>query len=155
MVKNDTQKTEEKQEKVVIYARVSTPKQKDDLDRQASRLEGFCAARGMIVAKTVKEIASGLNDHRTKLTAILQDKSITTIVVEHKDRLTRFGFNYISNLLACDGRSILVINDSESKDQDLMQDFVSIITSMAARVYGTRRSKRKTQEIISVVSNVS
>lgn len=150
---DDTSKDQEKQEKIVIYARVSTPKQKDDLVRQVERLEQFCASKGYIVEKTYKEIASGLNDNRKKLNNILNDKSITKIVVENKDRLTRFGFNYIETLLTSEGREIVVINKNEAKDADLIQDFVSIITSMAARVYGNRRSKNKTKEILGIVKS--
>ena len=70
------------------------------------------------------------------------------IIVEHKDRLTRFGFNYIKTLLENENRSIKIINEVENNNQDLFQDFVSIITSFCARIYGLRRSKRKTEEII-------
>ena len=100
-----------------------------------------------------KEIASGLNDNRRKLNSILSDKTITRIVVENKDRLTRFGFNYIQTLLSIDDREIVVINKNQEKDQDLIQDFVSIITSMAARVYGNRRSKNKTKEILALAES--
>lgn len=69
-------------------------------------------------------------------------------MVEHKDRLTRFGFHYIEKLLAMQGRRIEVINLAENSKEDLMQDFVSIVTSFCARLYGQRRSKRKTERII-------
>jgi putative resolvase len=83
------------------------------------------------------------------------------IVVEHKDRLTRFGFNYIEQLLAMQGRRIEVINQADastglsagnSKD-DLIQDFASIVTSFCARLYGQRRCKRKTERIIAELRN--
>jgi predicted site-specific integrase-resolvase len=79
-------------EKVAIYARVSSPEHRENLERRASRLADYCAARGYQVAQVVKEIASGVNDSRPKLLALLQDTSVTRIVVEHRDRLTRFGF---------------------------------------------------------------
>lgn len=78
----------------------------------------------------------------------MTDLSITRIVVEHSDRLIRFGMNYISKLLETQGRKIEVINAQESDRDDLMQDFVSIITSFTARLYGLRRSKRRTERII-------
>jgi predicted site-specific integrase-resolvase len=67
--------------------------------------------------------------------------------VEHKDRLTRFGFKYIESLMELQGRKIEVINNLDDKD-DLIQDFVSVITSFCARIYGQRRSKRSTEKLI-------
>ncbi len=96
----------------------------------------------------VKEIGSGVNDARPKLLKLLTDPTITLIVVEHQDRLTRFGFNTIEQLLAMQGRQIEVVNLAENGKEDLIQDFVSIVTSFCARLYGQRRSKRKTQRII-------
>ena len=96
----------------------------------------------------VKEIGSGVNDARPKLLKLLVDPSVTLIVVEHKDRLTRFGFNYMEQLLKMQGRKIEVINLAENGKEDLVQDFVSIVTSFCARLYGQRRSKRKTERII-------
>jgi predicted site-specific integrase-resolvase len=93
----------------------------------------------------VKECASGLNDQRPKLQKILQEGKATRIIVEHKDRLTRFGFEYIKTLF--DGE-IVVINEVKEDEQDLMQDFVSLVTSFCARLYGKRRSKRKTEKLI-------
>ena len=73
---------------------------------------------------------------------------IQYIIVEHKDRLTRFGFNYIKALLKSIGGSVIVINEVESNKEDLIQDFVSVITSFCARIYGQRRSKRKTEKLL-------
>ena len=82
----------------------------------------------------------------------MTDKSINLIVVEHKDRLSRFGLNYIQKLLELDNRKIEIINPQSNDEDDLMQDFVSIITSFTARLYGRRRSKRLTEKIIKEVS---
>jgi putative resolvase len=135
-------------EKVAIYTRVSAAENKDNLEAQAKRLTDYCAAKGYRVAQVVKEIGSGVNDTRPKLLKLLTNPSITLIVVEHKDRLTRFGFNYIERLLAMQDRKIEVINVAENGKEDLIQDFVSIVTSFCARLYGQRRSKRKTERII-------
>jgi len=136
------------EQKVAIYTRVSAAENKNNLEAQAGRLLDYCAAKGWRVNQVVKEIGSGVNDTRPKLMKLLTDPAITLIVVEHKDRLTRFGFNYIEQLLAMQGRRIEVINQAENGKEDLVQDFVSIITSFCARLYGQRRSKRKTERII-------
>jgi predicted site-specific integrase-resolvase len=133
---------------VVIYARVSSSENKNNLDTQAERLVGYATAKGYQIKEVVKEIGSGVNDNRQKLQKILREGKATIIVVEHKDRLTRFGFNYLSTLLEKQGCHIEIVNEAGNDKDDLMQDLVSIITSMCARYYGLRRSKRKTERII-------
>lgn len=140
-------------QKTVLYTRVSAAENKDNLEGQAKRLMDYCAAKGYQVAAVVKEIGSGVNDTRPKLLKLLTDPTVGQIVVEHKDRLTRFGFNYIEQLLAIQGRKIEVINLAENGKEDLIQDFVSIVTSFCARLYGQRRSKRKTERIIAELQN--
>lgn len=139
---------EHKDEHVIIYCRVSSSENKSNLQSQKDRLISYCNAKGYKVACVVEEIASGINDKRPKLIKILRDDNFTKIVVEHKDRLTRFGFNYIDVLLSLKGKSIEVVNNVETDQQDIIQDFVSIITSYCARIYGQRRSKRKTEQLI-------
>lgn len=131
-----------------VYARVSSAENKDNLERQKQRLLDFCAAKGWPVAKAVEEVGSGLNDERKKLAKLLADESITHIVVEHKDRFSRFGFRYVSQLMEQQGRKIVVINEQDNERDDLMEDFVSIITSFTARLYGRRRSRRRTEKLI-------
>jgi predicted site-specific integrase-resolvase len=134
---------EERQEsrtgQVVIYARVSSHQLRANLERQAERLEAYCAAKGYQVSRVVKEIDSGVNDNRAKFLALLEDQRIHTIVVEHKDRATRFGFRYLETLLKGQGRRLEVVN---------LADLVSIVYSFAARLYGQRRAKRKTEAIV-------
>jgi len=137
---------------VAIYARVSSSENKNNLDKQKQRLEDYCAAKGYKVIKTVTEIGSGLNDNRKKLESLLLDESIKKIVVEHSDRFSRFGMNYISKLMKLQGREIEVINQQDNNRDDLMQDFVSIVTSFCARLYGLRRNKRRTEKIIQELS---
>ena len=141
----DEPKTETKPDYTIVYARVSSSENKDNLESQALRVSQFCSANGWIVKEIVKECASGLNDTRPKLHKILKNKNVTRIVVEHKDRLTRFGFEYIKTLF--DGE-IIIINEVLEEKQDLIQEFVSVITSFCARIYGQRRSKRKTEQLI-------
>ena len=135
-------------QRVAIYARVSSHEHRPNLERQMERLEDYCAARGYQIATAVKEIASGANDARPKFLALLADPSITTIVVEHQDRATRFGFRYLETLLGLAGRRIEVVNLAENDREDLLADLVSIVHSFAARLYGQRRAKRKTEAIV-------
>jgi putative resolvase len=124
---------------VVIYARVSSPKHKESLDRQVARLEDYCAARGYQVGRVVKEIGSGVNDSRRKFLALLSDPKTSTIVVEHQDRATRFGFRYLEVLLSQAGRTIEVANLAENNREDLLQDLSSIIT----HALGAGKSRRQ------------
>ena len=137
----------------VIYARVSSNKQKDDLERQVQRIQDFCAARGWCVDKIVKEIASGVNDERPKLIKILTDPSVCRIIVEHKDRLTRVGYNYIDVLIRQRGVEVVVINLAGPDNDDLLQDLASIIYSFCVRLYGKRRAKHKADMIAKALEN--
>jgi len=128
--------------RVALYARVSSADQKAGLDRQRQRLRDYAAAKGYTVAKEVSEMASGLTDHRPKLSKLLTDPTIGTIVVEHQDRLTRFGYEYIRQLLETQGRHLEVLFPSET-DDELVDDFVAVLTSLAARLYGRRTAKRR------------
>src|SRR6266702_4155169 len=139
--------------RIALYARVSSADQKSELERQVHRLRDYAAARGYQVAKEVTEIASGLNDRRPKFLKLLADASIGTIIVEHKDRCTRFGWNYLTTLLEVQGRRIEAVFPNETQD-DLVSDFVSIITSLAARIYGRRGIRRKAERIKQCVEEV-
>jgi putative resolvase len=131
---------------VALYARVSSADQKEDLERQMQRLKDYAAAKGYRVTGMVSELASGLNESRPKFLKLLTDASISTIVVEHRDRATRFGLSYIEQLLAMQGRRLEVIFSSDT-DNDLLDDFIAVITSMASRLYGERTSKRRAEKI--------
>ena len=106
------------------------------------RLYTACSVKGYQVSKVVAEIASGLNDTRPKLTALLGDLPIGIIVVENRDRLTRFGFHYIVTLLEAQQRQIEVIFPDETND-DMVQDF----TSICARLYGRRGNKHRSARL--------
>lgn len=144
---------ENKELKIATYARVSSSENKDNMERQSERLVSYANAKGYKVSKIVKEIGSGLNDNRKHLYDLLNDDTIDIILVEHKDRFSRFGLNYISLLLEKQGRKIEIINEVSNETEDLMQDFVSIITSFCARLYGKRRNKRKTEQLIQQLTN--
>ena len=135
-------------QKVAIYARVSSAEHRANLERQAERLTQYCTARGYQVAQVVKEIASGVNESRPKLLSLLKDPSITRVVVEHRDRLTRFGFHYIDALFTVQGCTIEVVNPAQNDTEELLADLTSIIYSFCARLYGQRRAKRKTEKLV-------
>jgi predicted site-specific integrase-resolvase len=134
-------------DKVAIYTRVSSHEMRENLNRQAERLSDYCAAKGWQVHKVIKEIGSGVNDNRKQFLKLLADPSFTIIVVEHKDRATRFGFNYLDTLLSLQGRRIEVVNLADNGTDDLLHDLVAIIYSFCARLYGQRRAKGKTEKI--------
>ncbi len=138
---------------VAIYARVSAVENRPNLDRQAERLEAYCAAKGYQIHHVVKEVGSGVNDHCPKFLKLLADTAITTIVVEHKDRATRFGFAYLETLLEQQDRRIEVVNLAEHGREDLVTDLVSMIYSFSARLYGQRRAKRTTTAIQALLAS--
>lgn len=142
-----------RKQRVAVYARVSSSENKSNLERQKDRLISYANAKGYQIDKIITEIGSGLNDNRPKLEKLLTDKTIDIIIVEHKDRLARFGINYIEKLLALDDRKIEILNPQLDEKDDLMQDFVSIITSFCARLYGKRRAKKQTEKLIEELSN--
>lgn len=148
----DTEK-KEKIGKTVIYTRVSSPeRRKTDLEYQAKRMSDFCISNGWKIDRIVKEVGSGLNDSRPKLMELFNGKkNIQRIVVEHKDRLTRFGFNYLLALAEAKGIEIVVANATENHKDDLMLDFISVITSFCARMYGQRRGKVKKEKVMEVL----
>jgi predicted site-specific integrase-resolvase len=131
---------------VALYARVSSADQKADVTRQMQRLRDYAAARGYQVTAEVTEIASGLNDERPKLKNLLTDAKVGVIVVERRDRLTRFGYGYITALLEHEGRRVEAIYPSDT-DTEQVDDFVAVSTSMAARFYGRRNAKRRATQI--------
>src|SRR5258708_4914473 len=118
---------------VALSARVSSAEQQAAVTRQLQRLRDDAAARGYQVLAEVTEIASGLNDEHPKLTKLLTDAQVGVIVVEHRDRLTRFGYGYIAALLEQAGRRVEEIYPSDTGN-DLVDDFVAVITSMAGRL---------------------
>lgn len=130
---------------VVIYARVSTAAQIPNLETQAERLKTYSITRGYKIKSIVKEVGSGINDRRKKLTKILQDDKYDKIIVEHKDRLTRFGFNWFQLFT---GNRIEVVNEAETEISDITADIVAIMHSFSSKLYGLRRRSRKVVELI-------
>jgi len=133
--------------KCLIYARVSSHDRKNSLIEQQKRLEEFATLKNYSIVGSYKEIASGMNDNRNVLNKLLKSDDWDILLIENKDRLTRFGFNYINTLLNKLNKQIVVIHQTDDDKQDLMKDLISIIYSFSARLYGMRRKKNK-EEIL-------
>lgn len=114
--------------------------------RQGKQLKDYAASRGYQVTKAVSELVSGLNDSRPKILKLLTHARIGVIVVEHRDRATRFGLTYIEHLMQMQGRRLEVIFPSDT-DTDPVDDFIAVIPSMASRICGWRASKRRAEKI--------
>src|SRR5438552_3738381 len=111
----------------------------------------WCNAQGWGVSKVVKECGSAINDQRPKFLALLANREMSKIVVEHKDRASRFGVASIQTLLAMQDRELVIVNTADTEESDLMGDFVAIVTSFCARLYGRRRAKRKTEQVLAAL----
>ena len=143
--------------KVVLYTRVSSSENKTNLESQLERLRLFAIAKGYQIVKEIKEVGSGLNDNHSKLNELLEKElnNFEILLVEHKDRLTRFSFNYIDILLKSHNKKIEVVSLVDNNKEDLIQDFVSTITSFCTRIYGQRKGKRKTKKLIKELEDES
>ena len=137
---------------VALYARVSSDDQKADLDRQLVRLTEYAVANKLFIVDTVKEVGSGLNGHRKGMLRLLRNPEVQTIVVEHRDRLMRFGFEYVESALAAQNRKVVVIAPEEMTD-DIVRDLHEVIVSMCARLYGKRSAKNRAKKALDAIHN--
>jgi len=126
----------------VVYARVSSHDQRADLDRQVARLTGWATENGYGVDEVVTEVGSGMSAKRPKLARVLADPTVSTVVVEHRDRLARFGVEHLEAALAAQGRRVLVVDPGEVED-DLVRDMTEVLTSFCARLYGRRGARNR------------
>ncbi|MBT9177534.1 MAG: hypothetical protein DDT20_01868 [Firmicutes bacterium] len=133
--------------RTVLYARVSSSDQKKNLARQVDRLRMFAASKGYEQVEVVSEIGSGLNGKRPQLLSLLAAPTVGCIVVEHRDRLARFGVEYIEAVLAAAGRQLIVVEAGEQK-LDLVQDFIDVVTSMCARIYGRQAARHRAERAV-------
>ena len=131
------------------YARVSSneQKQKGDLDRQSQRLSEYCAKKGVLVSYIIKDVGSGLNDNRSgfvKLTDLIINQKVNKLVIEHKDRLTRFQFKFIKKMFESYGCEVVVINSMDVSDtEELAADMMSLLASFSGKFYGKRSAERR------------
>ena len=131
------------------YARVSSneQKQKGDLDRQSQRLSEYCAKNNIMVTHIIKDVGSGLNDNRSgfiRLTDLIIAGKVNKLVVEHKDRLTRFQFKFIKKMFESYGCEVIVVNGADVSDtEELAADMMSLLASFSGRFYGKRSAERR------------
>jgi excisionase family DNA binding protein len=134
---------------VATYSRVSSHEQKakGDLDRQSSRLSEFCAKKKYAVEYIIKDVGSGLSDTRSgflKLTNLVINKKITKIIIEHKDRLTRFQFNFIEMMYKSYGVEIIKVESNYiGEEEELVNDLMMLMASFSGKLYGKRSAKRR------------
>ncbi len=140
--------------RAVLYARVSSHDQRSDLDRQVGRLTQWATSNGYEIGEVVCEVGSGLNGKRPKLRRILSDPSATVVVVEHRDRLARFGVENLEAALGGHGRRIVVADAGETTD-DLVRDMIEVLTSMCARLYGRRGARNRAMRAVTATKTES
>ena len=138
---------------VVVYCRVSSPGQKDDLKSQVAAMETFCLGQGLAVNQWIEEIGGGMNFKRKKFNAIIKDieyGKIKILVIAHKDRLVRFGFEFFEQFALDHGCQMIVANQTTlSPQQEMVEDLMSVIHTFSCRLYGLRNYKKKIQEVAS------
>lgn len=132
---------------VGLYARVSSHDQKADLDRQVARLSEWAAKAGHPVVRVESEIASGMDGGRTKARRLLADAKVTTVVVEHRDRLGGMNTELVEAALQGAGRRLVVLDDGDVED-DLVRDMAEVLTSLCARLYGRRSAKSRANKAL-------
>jgi putative resolvase len=142
-----------KRERVVVaYLRVSSQAQKPDLANQKAALEQFCIASGMAVDEWISEVGGGLNFRRPKFSEIVDRVirgELSTLVIAHKDRLARFGFELLAHLCETHDCQIVVLNtESLSPEQEMVQDLMTIIHCFSSRLYGLRNYRKAVQKAL-------
>ena len=134
----------------VIYARVSTRNQKDDLQNQVEFLKQFCNAKGIIINQCVEDFGSGLNYNRKKWNKLLDEvmaNKIKTIVISNKDRFIRFGYDWFEKFCEKFNTKIIIVNNETlSPNEELVQDIISILHVFSCRLYGLRKYKNQIKE---------
>ena len=121
------------------------------MQRQADRLKAFAVNLGIKDAQVVTEIASGMNGKRRKLNKLLADPTVTTIIVEHRDRLARMNVGLVESTLEASGRRLIVVDDTE-RDDDLLQDMTEVLTLFCARLHDRKSAKRRVQQALEALS---
>jgi putative resolvase len=139
-------KVAEAYRKTVVYCRVSSASQRTDLASQVKAMEPFCLAAGIPVSEWVKEIGGGMNFERRRFLEVIdriQTGEIEHLIVAHKDRLCRFGFELVEHIAKTNGCKLTVVNqESLSPEAEMVNDLLSIVHTFSCRLYGLRRYKK-------------
>lgn len=136
----------------VIYARVSSADQKTDLDRQVARVTTWATSNGYSVDSVVTEVGSALNGKRRKFLGLLSDPTVTTIIVEHRDRFARFGAEYVAGAFDAGHRRMVIVDEGEV-DDDLVREMSELMTSLCARLYGRRSAAHRAAKAVEVATS--
>lgn len=143
---------------IVIYARVSTRNQKDDLHNQVEFLKQFCNAKGIIVNQCIEDFGSGLNYNRKKWNKLLEEvmeNKIKTIIISSEDRFIRFGYDWFERFCKKFNTEIIIVNnESLSPNEELVQDVVSILHVFSCRLYRLRKYKNQIKEDDDIVKEL-
>ncbi len=143
----------ERDRRTVVYCRVSSPSQKADLASQVGALEQFCLARGLAVDEWVREVGGGMDLKREKLLALMdavERGQVATVVVAHKDRLARFGFDYLEHVANRNGCRILVANqEALSPEREMVEDLLAVVHTFSGRLDGLRRYEKAIKDELS------
>ena len=135
-------------ENAALYCRVSLVAQAVAAEQQLNRLRDFASAKGYRIAREVIEVAGSLDDQRPRLNRLLADTDISIIVVEYRNRLARYGFQQISQLLEAQGRRIEIVSPNEAEaDEELAEDFLQALSVMAQQLYRRRKNRPTAQQI--------
>ena len=145
--------TPERPTRLVAYCRVSSAAQKPELANQRRVLEEFVVARGLADVEFIEEVGGGLNFKRKRFLALMDEigqREIATLILAHRDRLTRFGFEWFEHYAQTHGCDILVLNQERlSPEQEMVQDLMTIVQCFSSRLYGLRHYRKKLNEALS------
>jgi predicted site-specific integrase-resolvase len=137
----------------VAYCRVSSQAQKPDLRNQRKALEDFCTLKGYSNVEYVEEVGGGMNFKRKKFRELISNVhagSVDRILLAHKDRLVRFGFEHLQWECECAGCAIELLNNEQlSPETEMVQDLMTIVHCFSSRLYGLRNYRKSLQSALS------
>lgn len=146
------QSTQQEPTRLVAYCRVSSAAQKPDLINQRRVLEEFIVARGLANVEFIEEVGGGLNFKRKKFLTLMEDlgrREVKILILAHRDRLTRFGFEWFEHYAKAQGCEVLVLNQERlSPEQEMVQDLMTIVHCFSSRLYGLRNYRKKLDEVL-------
>lgn len=142
--------TGSKQRMTIIYGRVSTGKQKKDLENQMKNLESFCAAKGWFVDKAFKDIASGVTFEKRKqffkMLDLIEKNKVDKVIITHKDRLSRIGFDMFKTIFDYHDTQIIVLSDlidEKTDKEEIFEEIISLLHCFSMKMYAQRRAKMR------------